>query len=124
MHQIFKLSANWYINSHPTVVRHNSKLFSNLNFHPNQKSSFSITGKKFSSYLGRHFGLTSFLFKKFFGNPLQKNCFATVSEERESYSKFDQSNIKSLFLELLTFQCIFWMKKDKKNRTIYYILLH
>ena len=64
--------------------------------------------------VGRHFGLTSFLFKKFFGNPLQKNCFATVSEERESYSKFDQSNIKSLFLELLTFQCIFWMKKDKK----------
>ena len=29
--------------------------------------------------------------------------------------KFDQSNIKSLFLELLTFQCIFGMKKDKKK---------
>ena len=77
-------------------------------------------GLRYLVKVGRHFGLTSFLFKKFFGNPLQKNCFATVSEERESYSKFDQSNIKSLFLELLTFQCIFWMKKDKKKS--HYIL--
>ena len=42
VHQIFKLSANWFINSHPTVVsRHISKSFSNLNFLQNQKSSFS-----------------------------------------------------------------------------------
>ena len=42
VHQIFKLSANWFINSHPTVVsRHISKSFSNLNFLSNQESSFS-----------------------------------------------------------------------------------
>ena len=75
--------------------------------------------------VGRHFGLTSFLFKKFFGNPLQKNCFATVSEERESYSKFDQSNIKSSIFGTFNFSMHFLDEEgQKKNRTIYYILLH
>ena len=52
---------------------------------------------------------------------LQKNCFATVSEEGESYSKFDQSNIKSSIFGTFNFSMHFLDEEGQKKIALYYI---